>query len=544
MPRRHARLERLIVLAASVAALSGSEGQRLVFAQRDIPLAFDLEEITIAALQQRMETGRDSARSITEKYLARIAALDRTGPALHSIIEINPDALRTADALDQERRTRGPRGPLHGIPLLLKDNIATDDQMLTTAGSLVLAGRPAGKDAFVANRLRAAGAIILGKANMAEWAGFRDLHFTNGWSARGGQTKNPYALDRSPLGSSSGPAVATAANLTAAAIGTETDGSIVDPSSTLGLVGIKPTLGLVSRTGIVPIAHSQDTPGPMARTVADAAALLSALAVPDPEDPSTLRAPAVMNRDFTVALDPDGLRGARLGIVRDKLFGYSRAADNLAERAIADMKARGAVVIDPANIPTIGKFEASELDVLLYEFKPDLARYFQWLGSGAPVHTLREVIAFNEAHSNEELRLFGQSLMIASQMKGPLTSSEYNKKLSAIHRLAGAEGIDAVMAKYKLDALVAPTMGPAILLDAVTGDHYNADEIWPASVAAVAGYPHITVPMGSFRGLPIGLSFFGRAWSEGTLIRIAYAYEQATKHRRPPAFPLSINPNP
>ena len=506
----------------------------------DRPAAFDLEEVTIAELQQRMSKGTDTARSLAAKYLARIESIDRGGPGLRSVLEINPDALADADRLDAERTTGRPRGPLHGIPILIKDNIATTGPMLTTAGSLALAGAPAPRDAFIVARLRAAGAIILGKTNLSEWANFRDRHSSSGWSARGGQVKNPYALDRSPSGSSSGSGVAAAANLAAAAIGTETDGSIVSPSNVNGLVGIKPTHGLLSRTGIVPISPTQDTPGPMARTVADAAALLGAMVGSDREDAATADSEARGRRDYSASLDAGGLRGARIGVVRNKFFGYSPAADRLAETAIADLKRQGAIVIDPADIPTLGKFEEDEFAVLQYEFGPALKQYLDWIGPGAPVRALEEVIAFNDGHAVQELPYFGQDLLAMSAKKGPLTSDDYRRRLARYQKTAGADGIDAVMTRFNLDALVAPTGGPAWLIDLVNGDRFPADESAPSSVTSAAGYPQITVPMGSYRGLPVGLSFFGRAWSEPTLITLAYAYEQATRHRKPPTFVPTI----
>ena len=505
----------LIIAMALAAATLTAQAPRLA--------TFDLEEATIADLQHRMEAGQDTSRSLVEKYLARI----------------NPDAGAIADGLDAERRNGRVRGPLHGIPILLKDNVATADRMMTTAGSLALAGAPAPMDAFVVRRLRAAGAVILGKTNLSEWANFRSTHSSSGWSGRGGQTRNPYALDRNPSGSSSGSGAAVAANLSAAAVGTETDGSIVSPSNNNSLVGIKPTLGLVSRTGIVPIAHSQDTAGPMARTVADAAALLGALAGSDPLDAATKDADAKGLRDYSAHLNRDGLRGARIGVVRNRLFGYSAAADALAGEAIADMKRQGAVIIDPANIPTLGKFDDSEFDVLLYEFKADLNTYLASRGAsspGVPVHSLKDIIAFNESHKDEELRYFGQEIMAMAEKKGPLTSAKYRAELARNHLLARAQGIDATIAKYKLDALVAPTGGPSWLIDLVNGDGGTATAPGPSTVTSVAGYPHITVPMGYVRGLPVGISFLGRAWSEPTLIRLAYAYEQATRHRRPPTF--------
>ena len=500
------------------------------------PAPFDLEEATLADLQARMAAGNDTARSLVEKYTARIAQLDRQGPALRSVIELNPDAITIADELDAERKQKGARGPLHGIPILIKDNIATADRMMTTAGSLALEGVRPPRDAFIVSQLRAAGAVILGKTNLSEWANFRSTHSTSGWSARGGQTKNPYALDRNPCGSSSGSGAAVAANLAAAAIGTETDGSIVCPSHSNSLVGIKPTVGLVSRTGLVPISHSQDTAGPMARTVADAAAILNALDGVDADDPATADAGAHVTRDYSAALDSNGLQGARIGVVREKLFGYSPAADRLAEAAIAEMKKRGAVIVDPANIPTIGAFDAAELDVLLYEFKAGLNKYLSWLGAGSPVRTLTDIIEFNKTRQQQELKYFGQELLEMADAKGPLTSEAYLKALTTIRRQARELGIDMVMTKHQLDALVAPTFGLPWLTDLVAGDIFPAGAASPSTIAAVAGYPHVTVPMGYVRGVPIGLSIFGRAWSEPTLIKIAYAYEQATKHRRPPTF--------
>jgi amidase len=497
---------------------------------------FDLEEATLADLQARMTDGNETARSLVEKYTARIAQLDRQGPALRSVIELNPDAITIADELDAERKQKGARGPLHGIPILIKDNIATADRMMTTAGSLALEAVRPPRDAFIVSQLRAAGAVILGKTNLSEWANFRSTHSTSGWSARGGQTKNPYALDRNPCGSSSGSGAAVAANLAAAAIGTETDGSIVCPAHSNSLVGIKPTVGLVSRTGLVPISHSQDTAGPMARTVADAAAILNALDGVDADDAATAGAAPHSARDYTAALDANGLQGARIGVVREKLFGYSPGADRLANAAIVEMKKRGAVIVDPANIPTLGSFDAAELDVLLYEFKADLNKYLSWLGPGSPVRTLTDIIAFNKTRQEQELKYFGQELLEMADAKGPLTSEAYTKALASIRRQARDLGIDMVMAKHQLDALIAPTFGLPWLTDLVAGDVFPAGAASPATVAAVAGYPHISVPMGYVRGVPIGLSIFGRAWSEPTLIKIAYAYEQATKHRRPPTF--------
>jgi amidase len=533
LPMQTSRFRVLHSAAVVVAALCAVV---LTAAQSPAPAPFDLEEATIAALQQRMQSGQDTSRSLVDKYLARIEALDRSGPALHSVLEVNPDARTIADRLDAERKTRGPRGPLHGIPILIKDNIATADRMMTTAGSLALAGATPPKDAFIVERLREAGVVILGKTNLSEWANFRSTHSTSGWSGRGGQTKNPYALDRNPSGSSSGSGAAMAANLAAVAVGTETDGSIVSPANSNGLVGFKPTLGLVSRSGIVPIAHSQDTAGPMTRTVADAAALLGAMAGTDPEDPATKDAGRKGRRDYTASLDANGLKGARIGVVRNKYFGYSPATDRLAEAAIAEMKKQGATIVDPANIATLGKFDNGELEVLLFELKADLNKYLTWLGAASPVHSLKDVIAFNDAHQEQEMPYFGQEIMTMAEKKGPLTSAKYTAALARNQRMARRLGIDAVMTKFKLDALVAPTGGPAWLTDVVNGDSSAANAASPSTVTSVAGYPHITVPAGYYRGLPVGISFFGRAWSEATLIKLAYAYEQATKHRRPPTF--------
>lgn len=511
-------------------------------AQPPSPPPFDLEEATIVTLQQRMQAGQETSRSLVDKYLARIEAIDRSGPALRSVIEINPDARTIADQLDAERKSGRVRGPMHGIPILLKDNIATADRMMTTAGSLALAGVTPPKDAFIVTRLRESGAVILGKTNLSEWANFRSTHSTSGWSGRGGQTKNPYALDRNPSGSSSGSGAAIAANLAAAAVGTETDGSIVSPSNNNGLVGVKPTLGLLSRSGIVPISHSQDTAGPMTRSVADAAALLGAMAGSDPEDQATTAAGRKGRRDYSSSLDPNGLKGARIGVVRNKYFGSSPATDALAEAAIAVMKQQGAVIVDPANIPSLGKFDDGEFQVLLYEFKADLNKYLAWLGAASPVHSLKDVIAFNDAHKDQEMPYFGQEIMSMAEKKGPLTSARYVSALARNRQLARSLGIDATMTKYKLDALFAPTSGPAGLIDLVNGDSGGGSS--PSTVTSVAGYPHITVPGGFYRGLPVGVSFFGRAWSEPTLFKLAYAYEQATKHRKPPTFAATADVTP
>src|SRR5947209_5428725 len=493
---------------------------------------FELEEATIAELQAGMKSGKYTARGLTAAYVQRIDALDRKGPALRAVLEVNPDALAQAEALDAERKAKGPRGPLHGVPVLVKDNIATRDRMQSTAGSLALVGAAPPRDAFIVERLRASGAVILGKANLSEWANFRSTHSSSGWSGRGGQCRNPYALDRTPSGSSSGSGVAVAANLCAVAIGTETDGSIVSPSTCCSIVGIKPTLGLVSRTGIIPIAHSQDTAGPMARTVADASVLLGALAGVDPRDDATATSAGQARTDYTAFLDPNGLKGARLGVCRSHFMGYSPATDALMEGAIDALKRLGAVIVDPADIATAGQFDDAEFTVLLYEFKADLNRYLADWAAGAK--TLEDLIGFNERNKERELPYFGQEIFVQAQAKGALTDQDYLRALDKDHLLSRTQGIDAVMVEHQLDALIAPTGGPPSLIDLVNGDPGGGGSF--SSPAAVAGYPHVTVPLGYVVGLPVGLSFVGRPWSEGTLIKCAYAFEQATKTRRPPGF--------
>ncbi len=490
---------------------------------------FELEEQTVAQLQEGLRTGRWTARSLAEQYLARLRTMDTRGPELRVLIEENPDALTIADQLDQERRTRGARGPLHGIPVLIKDNIDTADRMHTSAGSLALAESIAPRDSFVAERLRAAGAVILGKANLSEWANIRANHSSSGWSARGGQCRNPYALDRSPSGSSSGSAAAVAANLCAVAVGTETDGSITSPGSACGIVGIKPTVGLVSRAGIIPISHTQDTAGPFGRTVADAAALLAAIAGEDPRDRAT-RGRVAPAADYTRSLDPSGLKGLRLGVARKRYTGYSAAVDALFGDALRAVRDAGAVIVDPADVTTEDHLGDAELDVLLTEFKADLAAYLGGLGPGAPVKTLADVIAYNSRNRAREMPFFGQDLFEQAQKKGPAARA-YRTSLERCRRWSRAQGIDAVMNRRRLDAIICPTQGPAWLIDHVNGDSFGTSCTTPA---AVAGYPHVTVPMGFVAGLPVGLSFFGRAWSEPVLIQAAFAYEQASRARRPP----------
>jgi amidase len=493
---------------------------------------FELDEITIAELQDGMKSGKYSARSIAEKYLARIAAIDKNGPAVNSIIETNPDALQIADALDKERKQKGPRGPLHGIPVLIKDNIATADRMQTTAGSLALVGSKPPADAFIAKKLRDAGAVILGKTNLSEWANIRSNHSISGWSGRGGQTKNPYALDRNPCGSSSGTGAGISANLAAVGIGTETDGSIVCPSSANGLAGIKPTVGLVSRGGIIPISHTQDTAGPMCRTVRDAAILLGALTGTDASDSTTAASSGKFLADYTEFLNADGLRGAKVGVLR-KAFGFNPAVDKIMEAALALMKNQGATLVDPVEIETSGKFGETEFLVFMYELKADLNAYLAWLGPNTPVKTLKEIIEFNENNAAKEMPFFGQENFLKAQEKGPLTTQEYLDAIRKNHEMAGKNGLDATMDEFKLDAIVAPTGGPAWLTDIVNGDCFGGGS---SEFAAVAGYPNVNVTAGFVHGLPVGISFFGRAWSEPLLIKLAYGFEQGTRHRKAPRF--------
>jgi len=498
--------------------------------------AFALDEATIADLQRMITSGQQTSRSLCEAYIARINEIDKAGPTLRAVIELNSDALTIADSLDAERKAGTSRGPLHGIPVLIKDNIATADGMQTTAGSLVLVGVKPPRDSTVAAHLRAAGAIILGKTNLSEWANFRSTHSTSGWSGRGGLTRNPYALDRTPSGSSSGSGSATAASLCAVAIGTETDGSITSPAAAASLVGIKPTVGLVSRSGIVPISHTQDTAGPIARTVTDAAILLSAIAGIDATDRATAAAKGHVESDYTKFLDADGLRGARIGVARKRFTGYHDPTDEILKTSLDAMRAHGATIIDPADIPTAGKFGDMEFDVLLYEFKADLEAYLREWAPGAPAKTMDALIEWNKAHAKEEMPYFKQEIFEMSAKKGSLTSAGYKKAMRA-RVLAGPQGIDAVMKAHKLDALVAPTRGPAALTDLVYGDPNQGGSF--TSPAAVAGYPHITVPAGFVFGLPVGVSFVGGAWSEPTLIKLAYSFEQATRARRAPTFAAS-----
>jgi amidase len=493
---------------------------------------FELKETSIMQLQQDMQNGKYTSEKLVSLYLERIQKIDKNGPSLNSVIELNPDALILARELDKERKSGKVRSSMHGIPVLIKDNIDTADKMVTSAGSLALAENHAQQDAFIVKRLRDAGAVILGKTNLSEWANFRSNRSSSGWSGRGGQTLNPYELDRNPCGSSSGSGVAVSANLCVAAVGTETDGSIVCPSSTNGIVGIKPTVGLISRSGIIPISHSQDTAGPMARTVSDAAVMLGLLTGPDSKDEATAAAQDKKSEDYSRFLDADGLKGARIGVARN-FFGFNDMVDRLMEEAIKDMREKGAEIIDPANIETEKQIGDIEFDVLLFEFKDDLNRYLSNLPASVASRSLTDLIAFNEANKDKEMPWFGQELFTMADKKGPLSDKVYLKEVADLKRLAGKEGIDATLQKNKLDAIIAPTGGPSWITDWVNGDHFSGGSSAPA---ACAGYPAITVPAGFIFGLPVGITFMGTAWSEPALIRIAYAYEQATKHRKAPEY--------
>jgi amidase len=497
------------------------------------PAPFELEEMTIAQLQAGLQSGKFTAVALAEKYLARIEEMNANGPQLRAVIEVNPDAHAIAGALDAERKEKGPRGPLHGVPILLKDNIGTADRTTTSAGSLALEGSVPKRDAFIAERLRAAGAVLLGKANLSEWANFRSDRSSSGWSSRGGQCRNPYALDRNPSGSSSGSAAAVSANLCAAAVGSETDGSIVSPSSRCGIVGLKPTVGLLSRSGIIPIAHSQDTAGPMCRTVADAAVLLGAMAGVDEGDEATRASRGKAAADYTKFLDPDGLKGARIGVFHPRSLQDNPLTSRVLEEALAAMKDRGAVIVDPVKIESAAKVGENEYEVLLYEFKADLNAYLAGLGPEAPIKSLKEAIEFNDKHRDRVMPFFGQDIFLAAEAKGPLTDAAYKKAREACLQYARTEGLDAAFAEHKLDAIVASSGGPAWLIDLVNGDSGTGGS---SSLAAVSGYPNITVPAGWAFGLPLAVSFMGPAWSEPKLIKLAYAFEQATKARRPPRF--------
>lgn len=498
---------------------------------RETSSDFQLEEAAIADLTASMRSGDRTTRSIVSQYLSRIQQLDRQGPMLQSVIETNPEALNISEELDREREAGTVRSPLHGVPVLLKDNIDTADQMTTTAGSLALQGSIPLGDSTVARRLREAGAVLLGKANLSEWANYRSTRSSSGWSARGGQCRNPYALDRSPCGSSSGSGVAVSANLVTVAIGTETDGSIVCPASTNGIVGIKPTVGLVSRSGIVPISATQDTAGPMARTVRDAVVVLGLIAGVDTRDPATEVAGTLGLDDYTPFLDEAGLTGARIGVQRSA-FGFHPLVDRLMEDAIVLMRDRGATIVDPIALRPSPTMRRAEVEVMAYEFKTGLNAYLAALPNGE-IRSLADLIAFNEAHAGEEMPYFGQERLVEAQRRGSLSEDRYQEAHAVARRLSREEGIDRAMDADTLDAVIAPTGGPAWVIDHVNGDHFSGGS---SSLPAVAGYPNITVPAGYVQGLPVGLSFFGRAWSEPTLIRTAYAFEQASRHRQQPAF--------
>lgn len=529
----------LTALGTPACAPAGESRQRPGGGQGDwwLDQAFELEEVTVAELAEQMASGARSSEEITRLYLDRIAALDRDGPRLRSIIETNPEALEIARALDAERAAGTVRGPLHGVPIVLKDNIDTADGMTTTAGSYALEGHVAAQDSGVAARLRAAGAVLLAKANLSEWANIRSSRSSSGWSARGGQCGNAFAVDRNPCGSSSGSGASVSANFCAAAIGTETNGSIVCPSSINGVVGLKPTVGLVSRAGIIPISHSQDTAGPMTRTVADAAAVLSALAGPDPRDPMTSEAARFEGTDYTRFLDAGALQGARIGIERSH-FGNHPEVDRRMEEAIRAMTQAGATIVDDTVIETRREFSQASFQVLMYELKADMAEYLETSGRPNGLATLADIIAFNEANADREMPWFGQELFLLAEEKGDLDSAEYVEALRTAQRLSRAEGIDRVMDAHDLDAIVSPTTGPAWKIDLVTDD---GSSYGSSTSAAVSGYPSITVPNGYVFGMPVGILFFGRKWSEDVLIGLAYAYEQATGHRRPGRMPRSLD---
>jgi amidase len=495
----------------------------------------NVEEMSIAEIQAAIKAGRLDAESLVKMYLARIETIDRNGPTLRSVQEINPDAIPIARALDEERKAGRSRGPLHGIPVLLKDNIATADKMETTAGTLALVGARPREDSTIAQRLRQAGAIILGKASMSEWAYFKSTPGSSGWSARSGQARNPYALNRTPCGSSSGSAIAVAASLVTVSIGTETDGSIICPAGVNGVVGIKPTVGLTSRAGVIPISVTQDTIGPFGRTVADAAAVLGALVGVDQRDPATQASFGKEQTDYAKYLELNGLRGARLGVPREGYFGYSPKADALVNQAIETLRQGGATIVDPVKIPNFDRaaLTSAELVVLLYEFKAGVNAYLASVAPGAQVRTLDDVIEFNKRNTRENMPYFGQELLVRAQAKGDLTEAEYLEALEKCRRLAGKEGMDAIMDELSLDALIAPTTTPAWPVDLVNGDQFRGSS---AKSAALVGYPLVSVPAGFAQGLPVGITFMGRAWSEPTLIKFAYAYEQASKARRPPQY--------
>lgn len=493
---------------------------------------FRWAEKSIAELQAEMTAGRLTSEQLTQDYLARIAEIDRAGPKLGAVLELNPDALAIARERDAERRAGRVRGPLHGIPVLVKDNLDTADRMQTTAGSLALVGQKVPRDAHVVARLREAGAVLLGKANMTEWANFRGSNSSSGWSARGGQTRNPYALDRNPSGSSSGSAVAVSANLCAAAIGTETNGSIVSPASACGVVGFKPTVGLVSRSGIIPIAASQDTAGPITRTVGDAALVLAAIADRDDRDAATREISPAVLAELAAPLPAGALRGARIGVVRGP-FGLPARLDAALDQIVAQLRAAGAEVTDNVKIATLGKFGSATYDVLSYEFKDGLNNYLAEPGRVTPAKTLADLIAFNDAHPTEEMAFFGQQDFLAAEKRGPLTEQNYRDARATCLRLARTEGLDATFDAGKFDALVMLTRGPAALTDHVLGEGSAGGS---STMAAVAGYPSVTVPATEMAGLPVGLSFVGRAWKDAKILALAADFEAHTHARRAPEF--------
>lgn len=491
-----------------------------------------LEEMTISRLHQGYMKGEFTVHRVVSDYIERINAIDKNGPCLNSVITINPDALVIADSLDKVLKHSGMSGPLFGVPVMLKDNIDTHDKMPNTGGSRALARSFPATDSYVAARLRMAGAIIIAKANLSEWANFRSTSSSSGWSGIAGQTRNPYVLDRNPCGSSSGSAVAVSANLCMTAIGTETNGSVVCPSNNNGIVGIKPTVGLISRSGIIPISFSQDTPGPMARTVEDAVRMLGPLTGIDERDSKTSDSRGLAKDDYTPFLKSNGLSGKRIGLLRD-MMGFNRKVDTIISRAVRDMEMNGAEVIDVRS-PSRG-YSAASYQVMLYEFKDGINRYLSSLDSSIPYRTLDDLIEFNSRDS-VELRWFGQEIFEAAREKGGLESQEYKIALERMHQASRRNGIDRLLREYNLDALIAPTGSPAWKTDLILGDHFTGGS---SSLAAIAGYPSITVPAGFIEGLPVGISFFGTAWSEPVLIEIAYGYEQATMHRRPPQFRTS-----
>lgn len=501
-------------------------------APSDDPAKFDLNEATVEELQQKMASGGLTSVEITGKYLARIKALDQEGPAINAVIERNPLAMEIARERDAERSNGEVRGPLHGIPFMIKDNIDTGDDMLTTAGSLALMGNKAKADAHIVKLLREAGAVLLGKTNLSEWANFRSTRSSSGWCSRGGQAKNPYVLNRNPCGSSSGSGAGVSANLATLTIGTETNGSVVCPASTNGVVGIKPTVGLASRTGIIPISFNQDTAGPMTRTVRDAAILLGAMAGKDPKDSTMRQTGRKVFRDYTQFLKKGTLRGAKIGIAR-QFFGFHSEVDKLMDEAIKAMEQEGAKLTEVEVIPGMDAHQGASFEVLLYEFKDGLNKYLAATPEAVKVKTLADVIEFNKDNAPEAMPFFGQEILEMAEKKGGLDSGEYQKALQTIQDASRKNGIDKVVVKNDLDAIIAPTGGPAWTTDLVNGDHYGGGS---SSPAAWSGYPNITVPAGFVHGLPVGMSFFGTAWSEPQLLKVAYGFEQLTRHRKVPEF--------